>query len=435
MKIKVAILEQDQNYQNRLLVALRERFSDKLEVIPCNSKEDMAGIVKNQQIKVFAVNQMVGADLSVIPEECAVVILTEMRTDEKQTDYYIVCKYQRVHDIGRQLYKIGKNHDRLLAIRKEKERRELEERLERERKEEEERLRREKELEEERQRLEAERLERERKEEEERLAAQRAREEEERKRKEAEQKAREEKLRARRRNPALYVFMSALPGEGSSLMSIACTMTNLSKDYNILYVDFAQYSKMGRFFLQTATGNEYADILRKAYREELVAEDLNKGISMDVRTGIEYINNNNCMYEISILGEKGFDNLMNAIGNMEKYDIIIMNLDSMLSPISYAALRHANQFFFISSGQPESNNMLKRKIDAIRKFDEVNHTGKINHVSILYNRFDRKGTQLELEKVKVAGVIPVIKEKSDTKMLDAMTKQQVLKEIIEKPQD
>ena len=435
MKIKVAILEQDQNYQNRLLVALREKFSDKLEIFPCNTKEDIAGEVEAHQIKVFAVNQMIDADLKVIPEECATIILTEMRTADKIKDCDTVCKYQKVHDIGMQLYKIGKNHDRLLAIKKEKERRELKERLERERKEEEERLRREKELEEERKRLEAERLERERKEEEERLAAQRAREEEERKRQEEERRAREEKIRARRANPALYVFLPVESGEGSSLASIACTISNLSKDYNILYRDFTQYSKMGRFFLQNATGNEYAEILTKAYRDELTAEDVLKGISIDVRTRIEYINNNNCMYEIGILGAEGFDNFMKAIGSTEKYDIVIMNMESMLSPMTYAALKRASKFTFVGSGLADSNNQLKKKVDAIRKFDEANHTHKINHVNILYNKFDRKCTELNLEKVKVAGVIPVIKEKTDTRMLDAMVKQPVFKEIIDKPED
>ena len=41
MQIRVAILDQDQNYQNRVLVALREKFSKKLQVFPCNSTEDV----------------------------------------------------------------------------------------------------------------------------------------------------------------------------------------------------------------------------------------------------------------------------------------------------------------------------------------------------------------------------------------------------------
>lgn len=435
MKIKVAILEQDQNYQNRLLAALREKFSDRLEIIPCNTKEDIAGIVGDSDVKVFAINQMVDADLKMIPEKCAVVMLTEMKTEEKVKGFETVCKYQRVQEIGTRLYRIGKYHDRLLAIRKGEERLDLEEQKERERKAEEERLRREKELEEERRRQEAERLERERKAEEERLAAQRAREEEERKRQEAEQRAKEEKLRARRRNPALYVFIPAESGDGSSLASIACTISNLSKEYNTLYLDFTQYSKMGRFFVQSTAGNEYADILTKAYKNELTAEDINKGISIDMRTGIEFINNNNCMYEISILGADGFDNFLNAICSMEKYDIIIMNLESMLSPMTYAAINRATKFIFVGSGQPESNNLLRKKVDAIRKFDEANHTGKINNVNILYNKFDRKGTELSLDKVKVVGIIPVIRERSDTKMLDAMAKQIVFKEIVARPED
>ena len=197
MKINVALLEQDLNYQNRLVVAFREKFSEHIEIFQCNA-HNVTGIIEEHDIKVLAMSQGYDVDLSAVPEQCGIVVLTDNKTDEFVGDYMALCKYQKVSDIGKQLYYIGTNYDKILAERKEKQRIEEEERKERERIAEEERLRKEEEERKERERLEKERLEREKKEEEERIAAEKARQEEERKRLLEEQKAREERIRARR---------------------------------------------------------------------------------------------------------------------------------------------------------------------------------------------------------------------------------------------
>lgn len=432
MKIKVAILEQDQNYQNRLMVALREKFPDKLEVIRCAPNDDVLKVIEEQEVKVFAINQMINVNLNSIPEECAVVIFSEMK-DEKIEDYITICKYQRIYDIGGQLYKVGKNHDKLMAIKKEKERKELEARLERERKEEEERLKREKEEEEERKRLEAERLEKERREEEARIAQQKAREEEEKRIELERKRAIEEKIKARRRNPKIYAFISAQKDEGSSIASIACTINAQNEEYNILYLDLMQFGKMDRFFTPNATELNYKEILGKAIKGELKGTDVEKAVLTEAKTGINYIYNSECVYEIGALGREGFENLMKAIGEMEKYDIVVLNLEESMSTMTYAAIAHSTKTIFVGSGQHDSNSYLQRKIDAVGSYDKANGTQAVNNVNILYNRYDRKSTQLNIENVTVLGTIQVLKG-TEAKVLEAMLKQDVLKNIIKFPE-
>ena len=80
MKINVAILEQDQNYQNRLIVALREKFPENIEVFQCNA-QNVASVIEAHEVKVLAIGQTVSADLSEVPERCAIVALTEERTE------------------------------------------------------------------------------------------------------------------------------------------------------------------------------------------------------------------------------------------------------------------------------------------------------------------------------------------------------------------
>lgn len=432
MKIRVAILEKDQNYQNRLLVALRERYFDRIEVFPCNTPGDVPGIIESHDIKVFAVNQMIDFDMSQIPEECAVVCLTELKTNEVIKGHFTVCKYQRVSNICKQLVQIGENYDKILEKKREEERKALEEKLERERREEEERIKREKEAEEERQRLEQERLERERKEEEERLAAEKAREEEERKRIEEERRAEEERIRARRSNPAIYAFISAGSREGSSSVSAACAFSSMQKYYNILYLDFKQFSSMGRFFDIQETEVKYSEILSKAVKGELTAEDVLKSIITDKRTGLDYINNTDCAFELAMLGSDGFSNLLKAIGELVKYDVIIINMESSMSRMNYSVIREAEKVIFVGNGLADSNKRIEMTVDAIRKYDAVNSTEVIKKVNILYNKFvNRNCAVLNLDDVNVIGGIPVIKEKTDTKVMESMAKMIVFDQIIE----
>lgn len=432
MKIRVAILEKDQNYQNRLLVALRERYFDKIEVFPCNSPADVLGVIETHEIKVFAVNEMIELDLSAIPQECAVVILTEFKTDETVKGYTSICKYQRVSELCRQLIQIGKDYDKMLEKKREEEFRALEEQRERERKEEEERLRREREEEEERQRLEQERIERERREEEERIAAAKAREEEERQRIEEERRAEEERIKARRSVPDIYVFISADSRDGSSTISTSCAINNMVKGYNILYLDFKQFSKMQRFFEIEDLEIGFGDVLAKAEKGELTAKDLEKSIVRDDRTGLNYINNIDCGFELAMLGSEGFSNLYKTIGELVKYDIVVINMDSIVSQMNYSVFRDAKKIVFVGSGLADSNNHIVKTVDAIRKYDLIYSTDVIKKVKILYNKYVNKNcTTLNLGDVEVIGGIPVVKEKTDNKVMESITKMSVLSHIIE----
>lgn len=439
MKIRVAILEQDHNYQNRLLVALRERFWNKIEVFPCNTTADVLGVIETHEVKVFAINQAFDMDFSQIPQSCAVVILTETKDDKAGDGQFAVCKYQKVSDICSELVKIGTNHEKWLAKKLEEERKAEEERLERERMAEAERLKREREEEEERQRLEQERLERERREEEERIAAEKARAEEERKRLEEERLAEEERIKERRSNPDIYVFISGGSREGSTMTSISAAANGVNKYANILYLDLKQFSNMSRFFSSANSGAVYAEALAKARLGEIAVEDVEKCIYVDGSTGINYICNSECTYELGMLGCAGFDNLMRIIGEMVKYDIIVVNMDSLMTELTYHVAAMAKKVIFVSSGLPESNSRLERNIASLRKYDEENETVIVNGTSILYNKFVNKSlmssspfsTVLKIDGIKVLGEIPVIKEKNEKKMLDSMIKLPVFAQIIE----
>ena len=421
MQIRVAILDQDQNYQNRVLVALREKFSKKLQVFPCNSTEDVLSVIEAHEVKVFAINKMINYDISQIPEECAIVYLSELKSVKEEDGTPIVCKYQKVKNIAGELYNIGKNYDKLLAEKKEAERKAEEERLEAERKAEEERLEAERKAEEER-----------RKAEEERLEAERKAAEEEQKRLEEERKAEEERIREKRRTPDVYAFISAGNSEGSTTTGISLAIANADDNTNILYLDFKQFSTMRRFFDVSRTDVPFSDILTKAANGELTKEDLEKAIITDMKFGFDFINNEDCAFELVMYLENGFKKLYETIGELENYDIIIVNLESAISKINFSVLDVAKKVIFVGSGLPDSNKNIERNIEIIKKYDEVNDCSYIEKTNILYNRFvNRNCSVLHLSGVNVIGEINVIKEKTEQRVLDTMSKMAIFGQIVE----
>jgi cellulose biosynthesis protein BcsQ len=354
-----------------------------------------------------------------------------------------VCKYQKVSDIGNSLYNWGKDYDKILAEKKEAERKAEEARLEAERKAEEERQRLEAErLEAERkaeeERLEAERkaeeerLEAERKAEEERLEAERKAAEEERIRLEEEKRAEEERIAARRSNPDIYVFVSGGNREGGTSAGIAFAKNGFVDDYNVLYLDLKQFSGMGRFFATINAETSYSKVLEKAGKDELSIDDIEKAISKDDTIGVDFINNKDCAFELVMLGDKGFENLVKKIGEMVKYDAIVISIENTISQMNLAVINAAKKVIFVGSGQQESNNHIERVVDVVRKYDEVNGTDNVHKINILYNRFVKRNCSvLRLEGVNVLGNLDNIKEKTEMRVVEIMSKMPVFRQIAE----
>ena len=263
MKIRVAIFDQDQEYQSRLAETLQKNYPEKLEVFTCSSVESIPDTVSQNDVQLLAVSQGTELDVTQLQDKCAVVSLVETKVNKEITadnifDVPEVGRYQSINDIARALYVYGNSYKDIFEVKKEadnveKQKEVIAERIQKfeEEQREAERLEAERKAAEEAARLEAERLEAERKAAEEKAAAEKARLEAERAKAEAEKRAAEERLRQRRSNPDIYAFMSALPGDGAFTISTFAAMLNTSDDYRILYIDLSKNSKMDRWF---ATG-------------------------------------------------------------------------------------------------------------------------------------------------------------------------------------
>lgn len=430
MKCKVVILEQDQNYQNRLLVALREKFQGIVEVIPCHNQSEILTMIETHQPDLFVINERIDFDLAEIPEECATACFTEFRTADKVKDKPAICKYQKVKDISSQLIEIAEDYKEVLKVKREEEKKAEEERLERERKAEEERLERERQAEEER-------LERERQQEEERkLREQQEREEEERRKEEErirleeEQKAEAERIAARRRNPEVLVFLSAQEGNGSATAAAACALNAAERGLHILCIHIRPLKSTGDIFTKSDADITISEFIGLANREELTVEHLAQAVSTD-ESGVDSIGSGDEAIVMAELEKKGFLQLLSRIGEAVQYDAVVLNIDFSLNSVILEALKSAAKIVIVGNGFAESNARIEAYIGALKKYDERNETSVSDNISILYNKFiNRKCTMLSIPGVDVIGGANNLDGSNSRAVSVNMAKMMVFKQLI-----
>lgn len=419
MKYKIVILEQDQNYQNRLLVALREKFSDAMDVIPCYNPSEILKFIELHEPDLFVINERIEFDLSEIPEDCAVVCFTEFRTADKVKNKPAVCKYQKVKDISFQLLEITEDYKEVLKVKREEEQKAEAERLEQERKAEEERLERERKAEEE-QRL---------KEQQEREEEERRREEE-RIRLEEEQKAEAERIAARRRNPEVLVFLSSQEGNGSATAAAACAMNAAERGLYILRLNIRPLKHMNDIFIKTAEDKNLLELVELANREELAAERLEQEIVKD-ESGVDYLDSGSEDVMMAALEKKGFLHILSRIGEIAKYDAIVLNIDSSLNAVTMEALKSAAKIVVVGNGTEASNTGIETYLNGLKRYDELNQTSVTEHISILYNKFiNRKCTMLSIPGVNVIGGVNHLDGANPRMVSVNMAKMMIFKSLI-----
>ena len=117
-KMKIAILEEQSVYTERLARALMMDYSDDIELFIASDTKEVLEQAKEKKIDLFLLDESVSVDEKKFPIRCAVVYLTGMRKNEVSDDCNIIYKYQHVDDIYSQIEQIyAQNIDRIKKYR------------------------------------------------------------------------------------------------------------------------------------------------------------------------------------------------------------------------------------------------------------------------------------------------------------------------------
>ncbi len=103
MKIKLAILEKDKTYLDRLVSAFSIKYSDKLEIYSFTGKEVAISSIENNKIDVFLADESFEIDRKAIPARCAFAYLVDSLGIESVRNEVAISKFQKADLIYKQI--------------------------------------------------------------------------------------------------------------------------------------------------------------------------------------------------------------------------------------------------------------------------------------------------------------------------------------------
>ena len=103
MKIKLAILENDKIYLERIVSAFNARYADKLEVYSFTDPEIALQVISQMKIDVLLSSDNFEIDRSKLSEKCALAYLVASADIESVNNETAVCKFQKADLIYKQV--------------------------------------------------------------------------------------------------------------------------------------------------------------------------------------------------------------------------------------------------------------------------------------------------------------------------------------------
>lgn len=106
MKIKVAILESDISYLNRVVSVFSTKYSDKFELYSFTDLEFALSSVERSKIDVLIADESFNIDVSALPQRCGFAYLVDSADVESIKNQKAIGKFQKVDLIYKQILSI-----------------------------------------------------------------------------------------------------------------------------------------------------------------------------------------------------------------------------------------------------------------------------------------------------------------------------------------
>ncbi len=106
MRIKLAILEKDSNYLNRIVSAFTTKYVGKFEIYSFTDKEMAMSILDSSRIEVFIASDSFDIDVTALPKRCGFAYFVDAAGVDSVNDQRAICKYQKADLIYKQILSI-----------------------------------------------------------------------------------------------------------------------------------------------------------------------------------------------------------------------------------------------------------------------------------------------------------------------------------------
>ena len=106
MKIKVAILEKDQNYLSRITAVFGTKYADKFELYSFSDMSVAMATLESARIDVLVASDAFEIDVNLLPKRCGFAYFVDSADVETVREQRAICKFQKVDLIYKQILSI-----------------------------------------------------------------------------------------------------------------------------------------------------------------------------------------------------------------------------------------------------------------------------------------------------------------------------------------
>lgn len=117
MKIKLALVDKDQKYLNRIVATFNIKYFDKIQIYTFTDYDTAISAISTVRVDVLVVNNSFDVNLSELPKKCGFAYLVDSADIDMLNGQKTICKFQKIDLIYRQILNIySENSENILKI-------------------------------------------------------------------------------------------------------------------------------------------------------------------------------------------------------------------------------------------------------------------------------------------------------------------------------
>jgi cellulose biosynthesis protein BcsQ len=192
-------------------------------------------------------------------------------------------------------------------------------------------------------------------------------------------------------------FSSASGGVGVSTVAATYAKLCASWGMRVLYLNLERFASTSVFFSGAGTAT-FSDIIYalKSRRGNLMMK-LESNVRRDA-SGVCFFAACPTALDMQEFAPADIDTLLMDIQLSGSYDLLVIDLDTIISAISVSILLKSTAAVFVSDGSETANLKLKQAVGSLEILERQKDTSILARTAVLYNKFSNR-TSLKLENI------------------------------------
>ncbi|MCL1891635.1 MAG: AAA family ATPase [Coriobacteriia bacterium] len=224
-------------------------------------------------------------------------------------------------------------------------------------------------------------------------------------------------------------FFSASGGVGCSTMAAACATYFSRAGSKVLFFSLEEFMSTDAFFAGEGSAT-FSDIVfaLKSKRGNAMLK-IESSIKRD-QSGVFFISGSVTPLELRELTVDDVKSLLSTILMSGDYDHIIIDVGSLLSDISFEAIKQADLMVLVSDGSEISNMKTTQAIGALEILERQGDVSYLNRFALAYNKFSNKtGRTLDAVGIRSLSGAPKIERATPREIVQQLQKYSIFDEL------